>query len=645
MRNWGFGSGARAAAIIFVILAIALLLRIVNLEADPAALMSRDFITDEGWWAHNVRNALFYGQWRIDDYNPGLYSAGLYNALLYVCLKTCGPSLEAVRLLPALAGWLTVALLFFWVRREAGLRAAAMAALLLGFSNLHIMYSRTGFVESMLVFFLALWLWLWSLRRTHRAFAVMSGAALALLLLTKITALYFVPGILLLLVAARIRGRLDKRDMLWAMVGVAVVVALYAGLFIAPHFSEWLEFNLNIGAHHEWSEQSSGLLLAVLKFFNSRFYAEAPLVTGLTLVALGQLIVSISKQRLPRAIRAAGEIEITCVALLAGYSFALALTIYQPERRFIPALFLMTALAANVLDKGCGWFASLVKENEQMGAGAWFAILFPIPAVLILKFKWVALGSPVTVRFWLIKFTLIAGLILMAIAIGRSSRLTPYRAKLLTASKRAFILGFAVLALAVVYKALSLWGLNLGALRHPARGGSLILAIGLTLLALIAFTVVGCRARHHPAALLIAAILLIESLQITTWLLQPSYTLKEASASLVALIEPDATVISRYETVLLASSAKVICYWPAHGINVDAFERFRPAYVLILRRDDWKDYALEAMPRDEWPPPVKRPPAKITSFELCPVRGRGPRFVLELYRLNKEDKQRDTASE
>src|SRR3989441_12247880 len=90
--------------IVSAVLGAALLLRVINLDADPSALISRDFITDEGWWAHNARNALFHGQWRIDQYNLPLYSGYLYNALLYLTFKLFGISFTTLRILSALGG-------------------------------------------------------------------------------------------------------------------------------------------------------------------------------------------------------------------------------------------------------------------------------------------------------------------------------------------------------------------------------------------------------------------------------------------------------------------------------------------------------------------------------------------------------------
>src|SRR5215471_16370711 len=113
-------SNKRTTTILIVsaVMGLALLLRVINLNADPSALISRDLITDEGWWTHNARNALFHGQFRLDDYNLGFYSSPLYNYAIYAVLKLLGTSFAAVRLLPAVCGWLTVVVLCWFVRRD-----------------------------------------------------------------------------------------------------------------------------------------------------------------------------------------------------------------------------------------------------------------------------------------------------------------------------------------------------------------------------------------------------------------------------------------------------------------------------------------------------------------------------------------------
>src|SRR5215467_3864198 len=213
-------STAATYLVLVLILAAALLLRFIRLDADPPALISRDFITDEGWWAHNARNAFFFGHWRIDEHNAGLYSGFLYNAFVLGAFKLFGAGLWAVRLVPAVAGWLTLLVLFLLVRREVSTRAALLATALLGFSNLHIMYSRTGFAESVVVLFLALSLWFWFLKDRHTLFGVAAGVCFVLMVMTKMTAVYFLPGVCFIAITGAIRRSISRRQALLFLSGV-----------------------------------------------------------------------------------------------------------------------------------------------------------------------------------------------------------------------------------------------------------------------------------------------------------------------------------------------------------------------------------------------------------------------------------------
>jgi 4-amino-4-deoxy-L-arabinose transferase-like glycosyltransferase len=627
-----------------VIIAVALLLRVINLDSDPSALISRDFITDEGWWAHNARNAVFHGQWRIDDYNLGLYSAYLYNWLLYFAFTVVGVDFTALRIASALAGWLTVVLTFLIVRREIGARAGLIACALLGFSNLHILYSRSGFTESVMVFFLALTLWLWSHRRTHYFFALIAGISLVLMVVTKITAIYFVPGLALAGIAAAIRQSVSRREALFLLCGIALAGAVYVLFYLTPNFGDWLHFNRSNGSGNEWVSKASELIGSIPRLLAAPFYAETPLITGLTLLALGLLVIGASRHGLAKTIRDAGELEITVAMLLIGYLFVLALMHYQPERRFVPALFLMLVLSASVLEKGWASLEKIDKPNYRMSALGWFAALFLLPALGILEVRWRVLGPPFSAVAWLTKVIMIVGLIAVAVALSRG-RWPRWKRNLLVASRLIFVLLFSFLSLGLIYKALSLWGLDAESWSSavaPDRSGVLAVAAAILTCVVVSFKLL--RDGGRAMLLLLGTFLFIEGIQISTWLLQPTYTLKEANTSLASILKPDETIVSDYETILLSSPAKVICRSVRRGFNVDVFEKSDPKYILVLRRDNWWDSAPDEFSEEQWPRPAGLFLSEtIATFDLCPVRSRGPRFIAELYGVGHRMKRNKKA--
>jgi len=525
----------------------------------------------------------------------------------------------------------TVVLVFAWVRRETTLRTAIFAAVLLGFSNLHVLYSRTGFVESTLVFFLALALWLWSLRERHGAFGFLSGVAFGLMLLTKVTAIYIIPGLALLAMMEAIRRTTSRRDAFLFLCGALLVGASYGIGFVAPNFGDWMNYNRAAGSDNEWPRQAADLFHSMVKILAWRFYSRTPVLTALTLVALVGLIFHISTAGLKSAIRRASSIEIAGGTLLIGYLLSVGIEGYQPERRFIPALFLMAPLSANVLDKGWRWFESVANPTTKLRAGGYFAVLFSLPATAIIDFKWAALGSSRSATLWFFKAIVIALFALISAALSRGRLPLHLKPHLVSASRFLFGLLFSVLSLGLVYQALNLWGFNADELRSGTFLATALLMAG----SAIAVVVV-LKPKPQAASLIIAAFISIEILQISTWLLQPTYTLQQANRTLAGLIKEGQTVVTNYETLLVSSDAKSVCYRPEIGFNIDAFERFDPDYILILRRDNWRDQSLGEMPSNEWPPPAPARSSLVATFDLCPTRTRGSRFSLELYGLKPE---------
>src|SRR5215471_5698746 len=630
-------STAATYLVLVLILAAALFLRFIHLDADPPALISRDFITDEGWWAHNARNAFFYGHWRIDDHNAGLYSGFLYNAFVPGAFKLFGAGLWAVRLVPALAGWLTLVVLFLLVRREVSMRGALLATALLGFSNLHIMYSRTGFAESVVVFFLALSIWFWSLKDRHGLFGVAAGVCFVLMAMTKITGIYFLPGLCLMAIAGVVRRSISRRQAFLFVSGVVSAGALYGGFVVAPSFSDWLHFNLINGSGSEWPTGLMPLFGAVLKLLGNPFYSKEPLIAVLALLGLCGLVVGAARDGVKETIRRASELEITAAALLIGYVITLAVTVYQPERRFIPVLFLMVILSAIVLDRGWGMLAELANPNHQMSAAGWFTLLFLLPAVGILEIRPGMTGSIGLGWMLALKALILAVLALLARGISRRKWPFRFRGPMLAVSRFIFIAVFSFLVAAIVVRALALWGFDGSALKSALAADPKAPVIAVTTVSAFTGLLVGfLKARRRWRVWLLAAFLFSEAVQISTWLLQPSYTIRETNTSLASLVGPEDVVVTFYETLMVSSAARVIVKSPRRRLNLDVYDRFKPQFTLVLRRDNWKDYRVEDMPVEEWPPPPNWSGTLIARYDLCPARLRGPRFIAEFYRLEEQ---------
>ena len=106
--------------------------------------------------AETAREMLVSGDWLVPRYNGELrlQKPPLPYWLTAASYKVFGVNATAVRLPAVLFGLLTSALLFAWLRREAGTTVAANTILVLAASYIGIRYFRSGEADAMLMFFI-----------------------------------------------------------------------------------------------------------------------------------------------------------------------------------------------------------------------------------------------------------------------------------------------------------------------------------------------------------------------------------------------------------------------------------------------------------------------------------------------------------
>jgi 4-amino-4-deoxy-L-arabinose transferase-like glycosyltransferase len=138
-RPWVLGS---------ILVALLIGSRFFALDADPPHSMSKDYVSDEGWWAHNARQHVVFGRWIMDEHNAGLMWAPLYSGALRVIYQVAGCGLWQTRSLAAISGVATCLAVFVCLRSLHGMRAAMFSSLLLATNYFWLSYNRVAFVES-----------------------------------------------------------------------------------------------------------------------------------------------------------------------------------------------------------------------------------------------------------------------------------------------------------------------------------------------------------------------------------------------------------------------------------------------------------------------------------------------------------------
>jgi hypothetical protein len=204
--------------------------------------------TDEGWYGDAAIRQLQLGHWYLrGDFNPAV-ALPVWPGLEFLLFSITGVSLVAARALSVSVFCAIVLSAYLLVRRCARFSgggahhslAAAAGAALLAASPFCYAFTRLAILEPLLVLLMLLALLTASGVRAGRMLpAVILGAVLTLMVLTKTTAVFLLPSVAWMLWAAS--GYRLRRFLVSGTLAAAVAAGLwgaYFGLVVRPHFLE-----------------------------------------------------------------------------------------------------------------------------------------------------------------------------------------------------------------------------------------------------------------------------------------------------------------------------------------------------------------------------------------------------------------------
>lgn len=217
LRRWGF----------WLLIVLGVLLRLVALSSDPYARLSWSaaLLTDEGFYLHNARNVVLFGQPQLDGFQNRLIMPTLH--AVQVGLFSIVPfSLITARLFTALCGIATLGVFWLALRRAFNAKVARYGLLFLALDPVPILYNRMALMDTPATLLMVM------------AFAlfvqgVQTGSRKALPLVGLFLGLAFsVRGLLLLLAPLPFM-------LLWHDRNACLRVALGFGLFFVPYLLLW----------------------------------------------------------------------------------------------------------------------------------------------------------------------------------------------------------------------------------------------------------------------------------------------------------------------------------------------------------------------------------------------------------------------
>lgn len=529
---------------LILVLLVALLPRVTRLGADPPVAVTGAFLSDEGWWAQNARQRVLFGEWVMDEHNPGLYAAPAYTAALTLTYQTFGLGLVQTRLLSALAGALACVILLGGLRAVLPLRQALPAALLFALGAFPILQSRLALTETLQLAFAVVVLAgaLWATR--YPPFGAITGLGLVGAVLSKPNAVILGPILALtwwLDYRQRTRAGEPVRP-LWLQVAATGLAAAIAGIvvvvfFLLPNWSD-VRAQMAVSLANVTTQNDrlsdGGVLVFMLPFLSLRpsmlFATGVVPVLGLVLLLWRRLVRTAGTPLDP-----AERLAWVWWWLMLGY---IATQAYQPDRRFLllsPALAILGARGLFGREEGSAApDAAPVPRGRAVAAGALCGALLG----LFLMYFGIPILGPITAR----------------LGIGGSDGLAAYTMQV---------------------------GLWHAALFAGAVGGPWLAR----------------RLAAHPwrvpAAVWLVLFLLLEPLMVARDLLHPSYSelqLSRAIAKVSRNLLPRERVMTGFLANSLALESDIFPFYirdePAIGaaMNLDGWERFHPMLAVTATR-------------------------------------------------------------
>ena len=225
--------------VLLLAFAVALGLRMAFQPADPPTHATVGITWhDEGVWAHNARNRVLFGAWRLDGWNP-MYVSPVFTGLEWATFASLGVGLHQARLPSILLSALSVLALAWGVRAVGNRLSAMLAAWFVATNYVYVMYGRVALLEATMVSLIVASWGCYAAARKRPALGAVAGVLAMAAFFTKASSAFFLVGIgldccwsLVRHAAARRRGGGDESN---ADAGRETAAALYtvAGLAAA----------------------------------------------------------------------------------------------------------------------------------------------------------------------------------------------------------------------------------------------------------------------------------------------------------------------------------------------------------------------------------------------------------------------------
>jgi 4-amino-4-deoxy-L-arabinose transferase-like glycosyltransferase len=274
--------------LLILITILGLALRAADLRADPPPDLSWSFApyTDESLNTYSARNLVLYGTWKTDDFLPFVIYP-LVNLLVALMFKIFGIGFVQVKLLSLFAGVIGILIIALLNREENREPSALLVAFLYATCYPLVMYSRLGLVETVEILFLLLTGFFWGRGLNRPVLMPLAGFfATGTVLLVKLSAVFLIPVMLLLIITELKNPRVRKRllpGLGYFSLGILTALICWLLLVYLPYRNEYLKYVLR---HSSESPAGHPRTLAAYLFNTFTFGLRSRLISRMVYTAV-----------------------------------------------------------------------------------------------------------------------------------------------------------------------------------------------------------------------------------------------------------------------------------------------------------------------------------------------------------------------
>ncbi len=381
-------------SVLIAIFLLFLIMRLIYLDADPSFIKRVSDIGDEGIWVHNARTLFLFNDIAPDDATQSLSVSPLNTLVMIPSFYLFGVSSFSARLPSAIAGWFTLLILYFFLKKAWGEKAAFMGLLLLGLNETFLIYNKIALGLSLESMFVLLSFFFWYKGKEKQYFYFLAGISFALAILSKLSAYYFALIFVIIWLLELYRKETNVSSIFIFGIGIVLPLIPYS-LFL---LSNWKILSINFLVLMKYYNSSGIIIFNFFRIFANNLFG----LPGFFFMIVFTTIYFLTENKFKK-IRSLDTLELmACCWLLVGLLLLVALSDLS-DRRFFGLLIPMTILSTKLfLDK-----KSIDLDNQEQSQyhpakywrkNALYSLLFSYPVTsFIVSGLSLSLCSPISV--------------------------------------------------------------------------------------------------------------------------------------------------------------------------------------------------------------------------------------------------------